>query len=105
MNIEEVGSNPSIDASPVAPQARIPLGMLIGDLANEMDKTKKTIDHHKQVTNLQLLKDTKDDVKLFTEERLEDLKQIAEAKENQNLWSFGHLISSVSYASVSIVFG
>jgi hypothetical protein len=51
------------------------------------------------------MRDNRDEVRQFSEERLEDLKHVAEAEENKNLWSFGHLISSVGYASASIIFG
>jgi hypothetical protein len=106
MAVEEVHSNPAIDQAPeAAPPARIPLGTLIGDMAAEMDSTKKTYDRYKQVSVLQPMRDNRDDVKQFSEERLEDLRYVAEAKENQNLWSFGHLISSAGYASASIIFG
>ncbi len=105
MHLPEVDSNAAVDTSPVTPPARLPLGMLIGDMAAEMDSTKKTIDRYKQVSVLQPMRDNRDDVKQFSEERLEDLRQVARAQENQNLWSFGHLVSSVGYASASIIFG
>jgi hypothetical protein len=105
MNIEEVDSNSAIDVPQPALPARIPLGTILGEMANEMDSSKKTIDRYKQVSILQPMKDNRDDIKQFSEERLEDLKQVAEAKETQNQWSFGHLISSVGYASASIIFG
>lgn len=107
--VEAVGSEPFID-SPAAPThvatpARIPLGTILGEMADAMDSTKKSIDRYKQVTVMQPLRDLKEEMTRLTEEELAALKQIAEAKENQNLWSYGHLISSVGYASLSIVFG
>ncbi len=105
MNVEEVDSHPAIDTLPPAPPARIPLGTIIGDMAAEMDSSKKAIDRYKQVSLLQPMRDNNDDVKRFSEEKQEDLRQVAEAQENQNLWSFGHLISSAGYASASIIFG
>jgi hypothetical protein len=105
MSVEKVDSTTDIDRSLTTAPARIPLGTIIGDMAAEMDCNKKSIDRYKQVSLLQPMRDNKGDVKQFSEEQSEDLKQVAEAEENQNLWSFGHLISSAGYASASILFG
>ena len=52
MAVEKVDSTTDIDASPATAPARIPLGTIIGDMAAEMDCTKKTYDRYKQVSNL-----------------------------------------------------
>lgn len=105
MSVEKVDSTNDIDRSLTTAPACIPLGTMIGDMAAEMDCNKKSIDRYKQVSILEPMRDNRDAVKQFSEERLEDLRQVAEAEENKNLWSFGHLISSAGYASASILFG
>jgi hypothetical protein len=94
-----------LDSQPVSAPARIPMGTILGELADAMDSTKKSLDRYKQVTVMQPLRELKEEISRLTDEELETLKKVAEAKENQNLWSFGHLISSAAYASLSIMFG
>ena len=105
MTVEEVKSEPSVAVRSVTPPARIPMGTILGEMADAMDNTKKTLDRYKQVTVIQPLRDLKEDMTKLTEEELATLKQAAEAKGTQALWAFGHLISSAAYASLSIMFG
>jgi hypothetical protein len=105
MTVEDVKSEPSVDVKPVTPPARIPMGTILGEMADAMDSTKKTLDRYKQVTVMQPLRELKEDMAKLTEEELATLKEAAEAKGTQALWDFGHLISSAAYASLSIMFG
>jgi hypothetical protein len=105
MAIEEVKSEPFIDAKLVITPARIPLGTIMGEIADAMDSTKKNLDRYKQVTVMQPLRDLKEDINQWKEEELADLKKVADAHKNANLWSSGHFISSASYATLSILFG
>jgi len=87
------------------PAAKFPPGTILGTLAEEMDKTRKSLERFKRITVTQPLKDVNVDLDLLTQEELKALTDVAQAKENQNLWSYGHLISSSLYASSSIMYG
>ena len=104
MALEEVKSDSPIDTQPAIP-ARIPMGTILGEMAAAMDGSKKTLDRYKQVTVMQPLRDLRDNISRLTQDELDALEKVANAKENQNLWSYGHLISSAGYASLSIMFG
>lgn len=105
MTIEKVESEPSVESKPAAIPARIPLGTILGDMADAMDGAKKDFERYKKVSVLKPLIEVRDQVREETEERLEVLQQVAEAKENQGLWSFGHMISAAGYGGLSIIFG
>ncbi len=95
-----------LDSQPASAPARIPMGTILGELADAMDSTKKSLDRYKQVTVLQPLRDLKEnELPKWTQDELDSLKRVAEAKEKERLWSYGHLVSSIGYASLSVVFG
>jgi hypothetical protein len=104
MALEEVKNDPHVEPKPVSP-ARIPMGTILGELADVMDSTKKGVERYKQVTVIQPLKDLKEDMSQLTQDQIEALRKLAESKENQNLWSYGSLFSSAGYASLSILVG
>jgi hypothetical protein len=78
---------------------------IIGDLAQTFDDTRKSLDKYKRLSTLRPLQELKQNIDQLTEEELAVLKKVAGAKENQNLWNYGHVISSSLYATACIIFG
>jgi len=50
MALEEIKNEPFIDAKPAALPERLPLGTILGKMADAMDDTKKTVDRYKKIT-------------------------------------------------------
>lgn len=92
-------------SSSSASSVKFPTGTILGNLAEEMDKTRKSLERHKQITVLRPLKASGAELEHLTEQELAALTEVAHAKENQKLWSYAHVISSVLYASSSISYG
>jgi hypothetical protein len=95
---------PAISSTAV-PAAKFPPGTMLGALADEMDKTRKSLERFKKITVTQPLQDLNVNLDQLTKEELNALTEVAQAKENQHLWSYAHLISATLYASSSISYG
>ncbi len=91
-------------ATLASPSAGYPAGVL-GDIFKTMDSTKTSLEKIKRVSINQSLLDVRNNIDRLTVEELAAIKKVADAKENQNLWSHGHIISSSLYASACIIFG
>jgi hypothetical protein len=86
------------------PPTGFPNGIL-NDLAETFDTTRKSLDKYKRAATIRPLQEIKQKIDQLTEEELAALKKVADAKENQNLWNYGHVISSSLYAGACIIFG
>lgn len=97
----------SIEAtsSSSASSLKFPTGTILGNLAEEMDRTRKSLERHKQITVIRPLKETAVLLDQFGQEEQTALKEVTQAKENEKLWSYAHVTSSVIYASSSISYG
>lgn len=98
MSVEATSSS---SAYPV----KFPTGTILGTLAEEMDKTRKSLERHKQVTVIRPLKASGAELDHLTEQELAALTEVSQAKENQRLWSYGPFICSSVYALTSILYG
>jgi hypothetical protein len=105
MSVDAVNIGPASEPKSVDAPARIPMHTLLGDLADDIDSTKKAMNRYKEVTVIEPLRNLKEDIARLTTEQLEDLQKVADAKENHKLLSYGHIVYSIGYGCLSIIFG
>lgn len=97
-------ATPAISSTAV-PAAKFPPGTMVGALADEMDRTRKSLERFKKITVTQPLQDLNVNLDQLTKEELAALTEVTHAKENQHLWSYAYIISSTLYATSSISYG
>lgn len=92
-------------SSTAVPATKFPPGTMIGALADEMDKTRKSHERIKKITVTQPLQDLNVNLDQLTQEELAALMEVTQAKENQHLWSYAHYISATLYAISTMSYG
>ncbi|MBS0649094.1 MAG: hypothetical protein JSS10_07735 [Verrucomicrobia bacterium] len=92
-------------SSSSASSVKFPTGTILGNLAEEMDKTRKSLERHKQITVLRPLKENGALLDQYSQAELAALAEVAQARDNQNRWAYAHLFHSILYAISSISYG
>jgi hypothetical protein len=74
-------------------------------MAKTMDATRKILEKNKELLTTNPLRTIRAKLDELTEQELAALKKVSDAKENQALWNYGHVIYSTLYASAYIALG